>query len=346
MPVPQNKTNFRTYESSVRLLAAVLATAKPKLNYADLAAHMGGGATASAVDHRLRPVKQLAKMQVAFKEAKKDPGELPVDTLEIQKLYGESTAAGIEWQFREIKALGRAQQAAVDQGENPADLKVGPRAKAGPTASTPATAKKTRGGDTPGSKRKRAGKAKMSDDDMDDESESNYDMKDVHSDEESKSPAPKRRSTIVAKANAAKGSATKASTSKASTSKTATPKDATTPAAKKNGNAQSTKSTNGVVRNLFPSSNGKKSTGGSLFGSGVKRVGAKNDVQVIEDSEDDEAQNDKADRKNPQRSCRIKEEAQDLDPDFVDGSGFNDDATSSNALSDLGYLDELDDGEV
>ncbi|KAI1126367.1 hypothetical protein F5Y10DRAFT_267145 [Nemania abortiva] len=118
----KNKTNFKSYETMTRLLAAVIATGKPKLDYAELARHVGGGATKDAVDHRLRPIKQLAKMQAACLKKGQDPVELPVDKGEIQKLFGESTPAGIEWQFREIKSLGKAQMQAVEKGDNPAAL--------------------------------------------------------------------------------------------------------------------------------------------------------------------------------------------------------------------------------
>ncbi|KAI0119876.1 hypothetical protein GGR51DRAFT_307 [Nemania sp. FL0031] len=118
----KNKTNFKTYEASTRLLAAVLATSNVKLDYAELARHIGGGATKDAVNHRLRPIKQLAKMQAACLGKGQDPGELPVDKGEIQKLFGESTPAGIEWQFRDIKNLGKAQKKAVETGGDPAAL--------------------------------------------------------------------------------------------------------------------------------------------------------------------------------------------------------------------------------
>ncbi|KAI5862772.1 hypothetical protein GGS23DRAFT_66059 [Durotheca rogersii] len=154
MPTPTNKTNFKTYEASTRLLAAVVASTmgKVKLDFKELAALMGGGTTSSAVDHRLRPIKQLAKMQLACRKEGKDPGQLPVDTTEIQRLFGESTPGGIEWQFREIKALGSAQKAAVANGEDPAKLKVpgagGTPARTGRVATTPGsrTGKRGRGG--------------------------------------------------------------------------------------------------------------------------------------------------------------------------------------------------------
>lgn len=105
----KNKTNFKTYEASTRLLAAVLATNQCKLDYvgkllhflpslhsphthllepssdpfvplvAELAKHVGGGASKDAINHRLRPIKQLAKMQAACVKNGEDPGELPCD---------------------------------------------------------------------------------------------------------------------------------------------------------------------------------------------------------------------------------------------------------------------------
>ncbi|KAK7935755.1 hypothetical protein PG985_001250 [Apiospora marii] len=115
---PTNKTNFKSYESAVRLLAAVVATAKPKLDFKAIALHMGEDFTGPSVDHRLRPIKRLAKMQELYVTEGKDPGVLPVDEKEIAKLFGESTADGIEWQFRSIKKLGKAQQEAAKKGED------------------------------------------------------------------------------------------------------------------------------------------------------------------------------------------------------------------------------------
>ncbi|KAI1214883.1 uncharacterized protein F4807DRAFT_455335 [Annulohypoxylon truncatum] len=324
MPPHQNKTNFRTYESSVRLLAAVLASAKPKLNYAELAEYMGGGTTASAVDHRLRPVKQLAKMQIACRKAKEDPGKLPVETQEIQKLFGESTVGGVEWQFREIKAVGRAQQQALEEGKNPAEVKIGP-GKPKLSTTPPSTAKKAGAGGTPGSKRKRGGKkVNMSDEDTGGGDDSDYDVKDVKSEEEeSKTPAPKRRNT-----------ATKASATKAKA----------TPASKKNGNDKDTTTANGgVARNLFPASGGRQSTNGdSLFGKGIQRVPTKTNVQVIVDSDSGEDDETATGRQNPQRSCRVKEEAKEPgEEEHVDTPAFNSYESSTQDVP-----DDLSDGEI
>ncbi|KAI2623339.1 hypothetical protein GGR54DRAFT_638574 [Hypoxylon sp. NC1633] len=240
MPVPQNKTNFKTYESITRLLAAVLATTqgKVKLDFKDLASLMGGGTTASAVDHRLRPVKQLAKLQAAYLKQNMDPGTLPVDGAEIQKLFGESTAGGISWQIRELKALGRAQQAAVDEGRNPAEVKPGTSAPAKKTlASTPAAKRTGKAASTPastGGKRKRGGGKKvvnMSEEESDDfiADDSDYEAKDRHSDDDVEiTPTPKRRNRSIASSQTA--------------------------SVKKNGD---TVNTDGVARTLF--SNGSKS---------------------------------------------------------------------------------------
>ncbi|XDG01959.1 hypothetical protein ABKA04_001574 [Annulohypoxylon sp. FPYF3050] len=285
----QNKTNFRTYEASTRLLAAVLATAKPKLNFTELAAYMGGGTTPSAVDHRLRPIKQLAKMQEACKKANKDPGQLPVETSEIQRLFGESTQGGIEWQFREIKALARAQEKAVEDGRNPAELKIGPgRPKLSTTP--PSTAKKT--GVSTGLKRKRVGKAsaaRMSDEDVGDDSESDYDSKDIKSEEEKETPA-KRRNTGKPRA-----SVTKTSSSSSALA-----------ASKSSGNVQSAKNAGGVARTLFPRSGYKNSASGSgsIFGNG-EGIGTKHNAQVIDDSDDEVTTRG---RQLPQRLRRVKQE--------------------------------------
>ena len=40
---------------------------------------MGEDYTGSAIDHRLRPIKQLAKLQVQCVERGSDPGDLPIE---------------------------------------------------------------------------------------------------------------------------------------------------------------------------------------------------------------------------------------------------------------------------
>ncbi|KAH6655277.1 hypothetical protein BKA67DRAFT_232208 [Truncatella angustata] len=121
--------NFRTYEAQARLLAAVIATAKPKLNFTAIAKHIGSDASPHSVDHRLRPMKQLARLQAKYVEEGKDPADLPVDKAEIHKLFGESTPGGLEFHFREAKATGLAQQDAVKAGEDPTRVPVGPQTR-------------------------------------------------------------------------------------------------------------------------------------------------------------------------------------------------------------------------
>ncbi|KAK5627204.1 hypothetical protein RRF57_002919 [Xylaria bambusicola] len=185
----KNKTNFKTYEASTRLLAAVIATNNVKLDYVELAKHVGGGASKDAINHRLRHIKQLAKMQAACVKKGEDPGELPADKGEIQKLFGESTPSGIEWQFRDIKSLGKAQQEAVKKGENPATL---------PVAGTPSGRNKRSAASTPATgarSRKRQAIAALTPLDSSDENGGNG------SDGDIESPS-KRRATTKARATA------------------------------------------------------------------------------------------------------------------------------------------------
>ncbi|KAH7033261.1 uncharacterized protein B0I36DRAFT_106732 [Microdochium trichocladiopsis] len=152
---PSKSTNFRTYEAQTRLLAAVIATANPKLDFNELAKHAGSNCTPSSIDHRLRPLKQLAQLQRTWLAAGKDPADLPTEKAAIQKLFGESTPAGLEWQFRDIKKLGKAQQAAVSKGESPVNVmgEVMGKRGAGSAVSTPSgRASKHAAAPTPGSR--------------------------------------------------------------------------------------------------------------------------------------------------------------------------------------------------
>ncbi|OTA61072.1 hypothetical protein K449DRAFT_395778 [Hypoxylon sp. EC38] len=332
MAPAQNKTNFKTYEASTRLLAAVLATinGKVKLDFKELAALMGGGTTGSAVDHRLRPVKQLGKMQVACRDAGKDPGDLPVETGEIQKLFGESTAGGIEWQFRELKTLGRLQQEALDEGKNPADVKVGlSKGKASASAkSTPTTSKTVRASTSAASKRKRGGKkVTMSEEGSDDQgADSDYDAKDIHSDDEYQTtPAPKRRNTGGASTKG-KGKVVPATT-------------------KTNG---STKDANGTARKLFPNGNGAgigvKSSSDSIFGDGTTSSASNVDDVIEVASSSDEAPA----RKKSSRS-RVKAEPEPEQMSEVDSEASRH-ARRFVSLDEVEGLpdrgDELLDGEI
>ncbi|ORY71615.1 uncharacterized protein BCR38DRAFT_404681 [Pseudomassariella vexata] len=155
------KTNFRTYEAQTRLLAAVIASAGPKLDFKE---RVGMGATVSSIEHRFRPIKLLAKAQNLCVEQGEDPTDLPTEPGAIQALFGESTPDGIEFQFRSIKNLGKAQKAALAAGQDPSKVQIGsaaPGSKAGgpsSAASTPGD-RKIAATRTPGS---RAGTGKRS----------------------------------------------------------------------------------------------------------------------------------------------------------------------------------------
>ncbi|KAF2969398.1 hypothetical protein GQX73_g4175 [Xylaria multiplex] len=115
----KNKTNFKTYEASTRLLAAVIATNNIKLDYAELAKHVGGGATKDAINHRLRPIKQLAKMQASCLSKGEDPGELPVDKGALASLVGEGTTAfALQHRMRAAKQLAREFTAELERRGN------------------------------------------------------------------------------------------------------------------------------------------------------------------------------------------------------------------------------------
>ncbi|RYC60959.1 hypothetical protein CHU98_g5262, partial [Xylaria longipes] len=125
MSQPKGKTNFKTYEASTRLLAAVIATAGPKLDYNEIARHVGGGVGVDAINHRFRPIKQLAKMQAACVKKGTDPGELPTDKGALAEVFGGgATAAGLEHRMRPIKQLAKLQLAYRDKGKDPAELSV------------------------------------------------------------------------------------------------------------------------------------------------------------------------------------------------------------------------------
>ncbi|KAF3065108.1 hypothetical protein GL218_02270 [Daldinia childiae] len=311
---PRNRVNFKNYESSTRLLAAVVASleGKAKLDY-----DVGGGSTESAVEHRMRPIKQLGKLQVDwFMNKRKDPGELPAEGGEIQKLFGESTVAGIQWQMRDVKALGRAQRQAVEEGQNPWDVKLDAptRAKAS-VASTPTS----RGGRTPStaasSKRKRGPKkVTMSEDDASlDSTGTDYEAKDVRSDDDDIvqiTPTPKRRNTQGPNSTNANNTAT--------------------PVPTKNNNS---------------GGSGGKDVTRSLFGNGAKSARANNNddqVQFVDLSEDTPPPPPRTDTRATQvkadpDSHLVSEEnspiRQGHDDPFIGSSGIFDD-------------DELADGEV
>ncbi|KAI0019654.1 hypothetical protein F4780DRAFT_780319 [Xylariomycetidae sp. FL0641] len=123
---PSSKTNFKTYEASTRLLAAVIATnPKLKLDFKELAQHIGGGTTKDSINHRLRPIKKLAAMQAKSVESGADPGDLPVEKGELAGLVGSGqTGSALEHRFRPIKKLAQKQLEFRSQGLDPGQLPV------------------------------------------------------------------------------------------------------------------------------------------------------------------------------------------------------------------------------
>ncbi|RDW71480.1 hypothetical protein BP6252_08043 [Coleophoma cylindrospora] len=134
--------NWKTYESSVRLLSAIVA-AHPelKLNYQELSKCFGGDATKSAMENRFRRIKSDAQLIKASIAKGLDPINISIgegDGIahrkggrgEISKHMGsDTTEGGIGFQFRRIKAGAKAQQAAVKAGKDPKDVDVDPKSK-------------------------------------------------------------------------------------------------------------------------------------------------------------------------------------------------------------------------
>jgi hypothetical protein len=73
----KNKTNFKTYEASTRLLAAVIATTKVKLDYAEIQ-KLFGESTASGIEWQFREIKNLGKAQKEAVKNGQNPAALPV----------------------------------------------------------------------------------------------------------------------------------------------------------------------------------------------------------------------------------------------------------------------------
>ncbi|RDW83019.1 hypothetical protein BP5796_04510 [Coleophoma crateriformis] len=134
--------NWKTYESSVRLLSAIVA-AHPelKLNYQELSKCFGGDATKSAMENRFRRIKSDAQLIKASIAKGLDPIHIPIGEGdgtthrkggrgEISKHMGsDTTEGGIGFQFRRIKAGAKVQQAAVKAGKDPKDVDVDPKGK-------------------------------------------------------------------------------------------------------------------------------------------------------------------------------------------------------------------------
>ncbi|RFU25836.1 hypothetical protein B7463_g10504, partial [Scytalidium lignicola] len=152
--------NWKTYESSVRLLAAIIA-AHPglKLNYEETAKYYGDGAGYKTIWSRCAKIKDTAQALRDAVDKGIDPHTVSIDEvakssplktkgengyfgvylflqksdttfwpvidvqLEIAKHFGsDCTKSGIEWQFRAIKAGAKLQAEAVKAGADPKDV--------------------------------------------------------------------------------------------------------------------------------------------------------------------------------------------------------------------------------
>ncbi|KAI0550775.1 hypothetical protein F4679DRAFT_583145 [Xylaria curta] len=123
MSQPKGKTNFRTYEAAIRLLAAVIATANPKLDYNEIAKHVSNNVGVDAINHRFRPIKQLAKMQAECVKKGEDPGALPTDKGALAANFGaDATAVGLQHRLRPIIQLAKLQLDYRKKGKDPGEL--------------------------------------------------------------------------------------------------------------------------------------------------------------------------------------------------------------------------------
>ncbi|OBT68883.1 hypothetical protein VE03_02176 [Pseudogymnoascus sp. 23342-1-I1] len=112
--------NWKTYESSVRLLSAILA-AHPdlKLNYSETAKAFGGDCTKWAIDNRFRSLKTDAKKIVDALASGLDPItlDIPSGVKNIAAYYGDCTSYALDHRFRKIKQSAKEMRAG--RGVNP-----------------------------------------------------------------------------------------------------------------------------------------------------------------------------------------------------------------------------------
>ncbi|KAK0124023.1 hypothetical protein ONS95_009009 [Cadophora gregata] len=129
--------NWKSYESSVRLLSAIIA-AHPglKLNYDDVARYYGDGAKYKSVWDRMNIINKNAKAIAAAVDAGQDPFTVPLDdtqtTAKSQKAQdissrfgGDCTKSAIENRFRRIKSDAKLINDAVKNGVDPITINVG-----------------------------------------------------------------------------------------------------------------------------------------------------------------------------------------------------------------------------
>ncbi|CAL3970304.1 unnamed protein product [Diplocarpon coronariae] len=128
--------NWKSYESSVRLLSAIIA-AHPqlKLNYDDVGRFYGDGAKYKSVWDRMKIINKNAEAIAAAVEAGLDPFQVPlVDSMLAVKsktpdistrFGGDCTKSAIENRFRRIKVDAKLVNDAVEKGVDPITLPIG-----------------------------------------------------------------------------------------------------------------------------------------------------------------------------------------------------------------------------
>ncbi|TVY51665.1 hypothetical protein LCER1_G004682 [Lachnellula cervina] len=125
--------NWKTYESSVRLLSAIVA-AHPglKLNYDEISRFYGGGTKYKAVWDRMSQIQKAAKYLKAAVDDGRDP--ITVEVLDIQnsakaqeisaRYGGDCTKWAIENRLRRVKTDAKRINNALVQGIDPITLNI------------------------------------------------------------------------------------------------------------------------------------------------------------------------------------------------------------------------------
>ncbi|CZT53038.1 uncharacterized protein RSE6_14471 [Rhynchosporium secalis] len=129
--------NWKSYESSVRLLSAIIA-AHPtlKLDYGEVGRFYGDGAKYKSVWGRMSVINKNAKAIAAAVEAGQDPFAVPLDdtqtsaksdkTQEISARFGgDCTKSAIDNRFRRLKSDAKLINNAIQNGFDPITINVG-----------------------------------------------------------------------------------------------------------------------------------------------------------------------------------------------------------------------------
>ncbi|PMD37335.1 hypothetical protein L207DRAFT_74220 [Hyaloscypha variabilis F] len=123
--------NWKSYESSVRLLSAIVA-AHPglKLNYDEVGRFYGDGAKYKSVWDRMNIINKNAKLLTDAVEAGRDPFKVElIDTTKVQDIAarfgGDCTTSAVENRFRRIKKDAHLINESIKKGIDPITLPIG-----------------------------------------------------------------------------------------------------------------------------------------------------------------------------------------------------------------------------